>query len=219
MRESLENAKVPQTDELKLCLSQVPFSTVAEAGDINRRCSMWSIKTGHLLLTLFLLLGTVFCLFDSVVFAETPSPFAVDSLPGNQAPDFTLKDVNGNSVSLSSFKGKVVLLKFWATWCPPCREEIPSVNALDRLLKNKGLVILSVSVDTSTSKIKDFVKKYPINYTILIDDTMKVTKSLYKAFKLPMAFLIDKRGVIAKEFIYVHDWTSPEVVKEIESYL
>lgn len=168
--------------------------------------------------TLFLLLAYCFLLTASAS-AEAPSPFAVDKLPGKQAPDFTLKDINGNSVSLSSFKGKVVLLKFWATWCPPCREEIPSANSLDKLLKNRGLVILSVSVDKSTPKIKDFVRKYPIHYTILIDDTMKVAKSLYKAFKLPMSFLIDKKGVIVREFIYVHDWTAPEIVKEIEVYL
>ena len=176
-------------------------------------------KTGHWPLTIFLLLVTLFCLLNSVVFAEAPSPFAVDKLPGTKAPDFTLKDINGNPASLSSFRGKVVLLKFWATWCPPCREEIPSVNSLDKLLKNRGLAILSVSVDSSAPKIRDFVRKYPINYTILIDDTMKVAKSLYKAFKLPMAFLIDKKGVIVKEYIYVHDWTAPEIIKEIESYL
>ena len=174
---------------------------------------------GSMLKTIFFLLVACCLLLISSASAEAPSPFAVDKLPGNQAPDFTLKDINGNSVSLSSFKGKVVLLKFWATWCPPCREEIPSVNSLDKLLKNRGLVILSVSVDTSASKVKDFVRKYPINYTILVDDTMKVAKSLYKAFRLPMAFLVDKRGVIVKEYIYVQDWTAPEVVKEIEPYL
>lgn len=206
MRESSENVK--RRSQQKASLRQVLFPPTAEAE-----------KTGRWLLAVFILLAACCWLLPASVSAEGPSPFAVDKLPGNTAPDFTLKDINGNSVTLSSLKGKIVLLKFWATWCPPCREEIPSVNSLDKLLKNRGLVILSVSVDNSTSKIKDFVKKHPINNTILIDDTMKVAKSLYKAFKLPMSFLIDKKGVIVKEYIYVHDWTAPEIVKEIESYL
>ncbi|MCL5063228.1 MAG: TlpA disulfide reductase family protein [Nitrospiraceae bacterium] len=158
-------------------------------------------------------------LFAAEGFAQPPSPYAVERLSGQKAPDFTLKDINGNTVSLSSFKGKVVLLNFWATWCPPCRAEIPSMNKLNQLLKNKGLVILAVSTDRAIVDVKDFLKNNPVNFAVVVDYNLSVSRSLYKVFMVPTTFLIDKRGIVVEKYFGEQDWTEPEMIKEIEALL
>lgn len=165
------------------------------------------------------LLVTCYLLLVTAVSAQPPSPYAVEKLSGQKAPDFTLKDINGNSVSLSSFKGNVILLNFWAKWCPPCRAEIPSLNKLNDILKKKGLVILAVSTDRSVVDVKDFLKKTPVNFTVLVDYNLNVSRSLYKVFMMPTTFLIDKRGVIVEKYFGEQDWTEPEIIKEIEALL
>ena len=85
--------------------------------------------------------------------AEAPSPWSIDELAGKKAPEFALKDMNGRSFSLSSLKGNVVLVSFWATWCPPCRDEMPSLNRLYRDNRNKGLVVVAISTDKGVSPV------------------------------------------------------------------
>lgn len=167
----------------------------------------------------FLFFITCCLLLTSYSYAQPPSPFAVEKLAGQKAPDFTLKDVNGNSISFSSFKGKVVLLNFWATWCPPCKAELPSMNKLQQSLKNRGLVILAVSTDRSASDVKDFLSKYPLNYTVVVDYNLNVSRSLYKVFMVPTTFLIDKKGIVVKRYFGEQDWTEPNIIKEIEAFL
>lgn len=171
-----------------------------------------------LLITAFLLFTIHFSLF-TVVSAQPPSPFTVEKLAGQKASDFTLKDIDGNNVSLSSFKGKVVLLNFWATWCPPCRAEMPTMNRLNDRLKNKGLIVLAVSTDKAVVDVKDFLKKNPVNFTVLVDYNLNVSRSLYKVFMMPTTFLIDKRGIIVEKYFGEQDWTNPDLVKEIEALL
>jgi peroxiredoxin len=170
---------------------------------------------------IFLLLfcSAALILLSTAVHAQPPSPYAVEKLSGQKASDFTLKDINGNPVSLSSFKGKVVLLNFWATWCPPCRAEIPSMNKLQQMLKNKGLVILAVSTDRAVVDVKDFLKKNPVAFTVVVDYNLSVSRSLYKVFMMPTTFLIDKKGVIVEKYFGEQDWTDPEIIKEIEALL
>ena len=121
----------------------------------------------------------------SFAYADPPSPFAGEKLIDRQAPAFELKDVDGNTVSLSSYKGTVVLLNFWATWCPSCREEFPSLNKLSRQLKNKKFSVIAVSIDRSVSDVRDFLKKHPSGFTVLVDHSLSVSRTLYKVFVLP----------------------------------
>lgn len=151
--------------------------------------------------------------------AQPPSPFAVEKLVGQNAPDFNLKDINGEQVSLSSFKGKVVLLNFWATWCPPCKEELPALNRLQQALKNKGFVVIAVSTDRSASDAREFIRKNPANFIIALDSNLDVSKNLYKVFMIPSTFLIDKRGIIVKRYFGVQDWAGKKMLKEIEVLL
>lgn len=169
----------------------------------------------------FKLLLIALCLlfFTSEGFAQPPSPFSVDKLIGQKAPDFRLKDINGKEVSLSSFKGKVVLLNFWATWCPPCKAEMPSMNKLYEKLKSRGFVVIAVSTDKRPDEPKDFIANNPVGFPVLLDNDLKVSRNSYKAFMLPTTFLIDRKGVIAEKYFGEQEWMEPEIIKGIEALL
>jgi peroxiredoxin len=116
------------------------------------------------------------------------------------APDFTLEDLFGRSVKLSDQKGKVVLVEFWATWCPPCRESIPTLEKLHTQYAARGLVILAVSVDEgSWDSVKKFVAEHKMTYPVL-KGTDDVTQK-YMVRLIPSMFLVDKEGNIKKQFM------------------
>jgi peroxiredoxin len=163
-------------------------------------------------------LASGFSLLTPAVHAQPPSPFDVEKLAGQKAPEFTLRDLTGNQVSLASFKGKTVLLNFWATWCPPCKDELPTIEKLHQAMTHRGLVVLAVSVDTSPTKVKDYVKEHPMSFSVLHDATLSVSRS-YKVFSLPMTFVIDKRGIIVDKHFGHRDWAKPEMVRSIEALL
>jgi peroxiredoxin len=150
--------------------------------------------------------------------AEVPSPWGIDELVGKKAPEFSLKDMNEKTVSLSSFKGNVVIVGFWATWCPPCRGEMPSLNKLYRELRNRGLVILAVSTDRSVSSVKDFLGKTPVDFPVLMDSDSKVSRQ-FKVFSLPTTFLLDKNGAIVQRYLGEEEWDSPKIREKITTLL
>ncbi len=128
---------------------------------------------------------------------------------GSNAPDFTLQD-SDHKVTLSQFRGQVVVLNFWATWCPPCIEETPSLVRMQTRLKDKGVVVLAVSIDADDAAYHKFLKEYSVNMVTVRDEAKKAS-SLYGTFGWPETFVIDRNGVIRRKFIGAVDWTSPEV--------
>jgi peroxiredoxin len=116
--------------------------------------------------------------------ADLFSPWKIEKLVGQKAPGFTVKDLSGQSVSLSSFQGKTILLNFWATWCPYCREEREYLNALYREYRDKDLVIIAVSTDRSSQKVKAYAKRIPMDFVVLHDET-KEAAGLYGVYSLP----------------------------------
>lgn len=124
------------------------------------------------------------------------------SLEAGIASDFTLTDTTGRKISLSSYKGQVVLLEFWATWCPPCRATIPELIALQEKYKTKGLVVLAVAVDEGqdlAGKLSAFSRENNINYTVLLGN--ESAAKAYNISSIPASFLIGKDGKILKVVI------------------
>ncbi len=118
----------------------------------------------------------------------------------NRAPGFTLVDTKGKKVSLSDYKGKIVILDFWATWCPPCRKGIPDLIDIQKKYKNK-VVIIGISVDTDTKdKVPSFIRDIRINYTVLYA-TPEVVQSYGNIEAIPTSFVIDKKGKIVNQFV------------------
>jgi peroxiredoxin len=150
--------------------------------------------------------------------ADGVSPLNSDNIINSPAPDFILKDMSGKAVSLSALKGKVVLLNFFATWCPPCRAEMPSFNKLSRALKQRGLEVVAVSSDRSIDDLKDFLDKNKIDFPVLFDADRATTKK-YRVFSMPTTFLINKNGLIVEKFYGEYDWTEPETRGKIEKLL
>jgi len=117
----------------------------------------------------------------------------------NKAPNFTLEDLNGKNVKLSDFKGKVVIINFWATWCPPCKAEIPDFIELYKTYQKKGLVILGIALDNKEKVVK-FVKDNGINYPILMGN--QEVSNLYGGISgIPTSFVVDRKGIIKNVFV------------------
>jgi peroxiredoxin len=128
---------------------------------------------------------------------------------GSNAPDFTVQD-SDHKVTLSQFRGRVVVLNFWATWCPPCVEETPSLVRMQARLKDKGVVVLAVSIDDDDAAYHRFLKEYGVNMVTVRDEARKAA-TLYGTFGWPETFVIDRQGVVRRKFIGPVEWTSPEV--------
>lgn len=159
-----------------------------------------------------------FLTFIAANYAEGFNPMLIDSKTGKSAPDFTLADLSGKEVTLSSFKGKAVLLNFWATWCPYCRKERAHLDALSREYRDKGLIILSVATDHSVSTVKSFMKKTPVDFIVLSDSKGSVS-SEYGVSGFPTSFLIDSNGMIKQRVVGFREWTSPGSRKIIDKFI
>ena len=118
---------------------------------------------------------------------------------GEKAPEFSLSDINGKTVSIADFNGKVVILDFFASWCPPCRQEVPDFIELQKTYGDKGFAMLGVALVT-VEEAKDFAGKAGINYPVLVDDG-KVSNLYGPIRSIPTTFVLDKSGKIVKMYI------------------
>jgi len=129
----------------------------------------------------------------AVLLAANTSP-ATEPKP--VAPNWQLRDINGEPISLADFKGKVVILDFWATWCPPCRKEIPGLVTLQRKYQDKGLVIIGVSLDQQgPSVVKPFMRELGMNYRVVMGDE-KIVSDYGGIEAIPTTFIIDRQGKV-----------------------
>ncbi|HTN43250.1 MAG TPA: TlpA disulfide reductase family protein [Nitrospiria bacterium] len=129
---------------------------------------------------------------------------------GYLAPNFRLTNLQGQEVSMASLEGKVVFINFWATWCGPCRAEMPSMEALYHEFKGQGLEILAVSSDMDGAPaVQPFIRKLGLSYPVLLDPDFRVDDK-YLIQSVPTTVLVDKNGVITHRFVGARNWSNPE---------
>ena len=129
---------------------------------------------------------------------------------GNPAPDFTIQD-GATAVTLHNLREKVVVLNFWATWCPPCIQELPSLEQLQSRFKDRGVEVVGISVDVDGKPYQQFLKDHKVDFLTVRDPDQK-TNSLYGTFKFPETYIIDRRGILRRKFIGAVDWNEPGIV-------
>jgi peroxiredoxin len=134
------------------------------------------------------------------------------------APDFSLEDLEGKMVNLRDHRGRVLLLNFWATWCPNCRQERPSLNALYNQYQSQDFVLFRIDSKESRETVLKFLEKEPSQVPILLDIKGKVER-LFGVWAHPTTYLIDRQGIVRYRSVGAVDWTTPEVKGIIEQVL
>lgn len=146
--------------------------------------------------------------------SESPSQTPAGGPPavGQVAPDFTLTGLDGKPYTLAALRGKVVIVNFWATWCPPCRAEMPSMELLHRELADEGLVMLAVNIEKDGRQtVPKFLATNAHSFPILVDEKEEIQKR-YGVYKFPESFVIRKNGIIDDKVIGAIDWAHPQTI-------
>ncbi len=129
------------------------------------------------------------------------------------APDLSLNDLNGSPVSLADYRGKVVLVNLWATWCPPCKEEMPALETFYRKHKDDGFAIVAVNDGDPTPDVVQFVKDYGLSFPVWLDPTYIATEKKFKTMNLPSSFVINRDGQV------VLSWVGGINLRNLEKYV
>ncbi|MDF2556584.1 MAG: alkyl hydroperoxide reductase [Bacillales bacterium] len=145
---------------------------------------------------ILLVIAVIFSIIDSrkepkVEISKKEETFTSNPI-GKEAPDFSLKNIQGDTVKLSDYRGKKVMVNFWATWCPPCQEEMPEIERFYK--ENPDVIILSVNIDT-TQDIQGFINEYKTTFPVLLDEDKSVSKA-YGTFKIPETYFINADGIV-----------------------
>ncbi|HEU5209336.1 MAG TPA: TlpA disulfide reductase family protein [Longimicrobiales bacterium] len=176
---------------------------------MTERTERWLIRGSVLVLFLTLL---------SLAWVNRATYAPLDT--GAPAPDFSYPTLAGDTISLSGLRGQVVLLNIWATWCPPCVREMPSMQRLHELLGEEGLRIVAVSVDApgALGDVRSFVHEYGLEFEILLNPGGGI-QDTYAVTGLPTTFLIDRDGRIRRKVLGGTDWMAPDNVKSVHALL
>ncbi len=187
----------------------------------------YTLTKKYILLFIIIFIGAILFFFEH--FIEAPisiTDVQVEenfdqrkSAVGYLAPDFSLRNLKGNYESLDSFRGQVVVLNFWATWCAPCRVEMPSFEKLYRRYRSEGVAVLAVTLDKNAGpKIKSFVDEYELSFPILLDEKGEVER-LYPSMTIPFTYVIDSEGRVVARVDGAKNWESNETFEAIEYLL
>ena len=136
---------------------------------------------------------------------------------GGLAPDFSVKTDQGTMITANSFGGKVLVLNFWATWCAPCVQEIPSLSEFQKRFANSGVVVVAISVDKSEQKYRTFLERIHVSFETAHDPNMDVSNE-YGTFQFPETYII-KNGRIMRKFPNAEDWLSDDMTQYVQSLL
>jgi cytochrome c biogenesis protein CcmG, thiol:disulfide interchange protein DsbE len=155
--------------------------------------------------------------FVSTACYQGSKPSGID----RPAPEFTVRD-SDRTVSLNQFRGKIVVLNFWASWCPPCVDELPSLMQLQTALQDKGVVVLGVSVDAEAADYQKFLKDHNVNFLTVRDPgeqnktntgVVAPVSSKYGTYRFPETYIIDRNGVLRRKLIGAANFTQPEIIE------
>jgi peroxiredoxin len=130
------------------------------------------------------------------------------------APDFTLTSESGKTYHLADFRGQVVLVNFWATWCPPCRREMPSMERMWNKIKGKGVEVLAINVGEDADTIFEFLGAYPVSFPLLMDRDGSVVKQ-FPVTGLPTTYIVDPQGKVVYRTVGSREWDDPKLYEQL----
>ncbi len=166
-------------------------------------------------------LFSMLLLLSLSLFLHSPGVFAASNIhtltkvPGNpDAPEFNLEDQDGNFLKISDYKGKVVIVNFWATWCPPCRKEMPSMQRAWEILQKEDIVMLAINVGEDSDQIFSFTAEYPVEFPLIMDKDSSVVNQ-WKVRGLPTTYIVNPAGKIVYQAIGDREWDSDEIMNQI----
>ncbi|WP_260293432.1 peroxiredoxin family protein [Sedimenticola hydrogenitrophicus] len=133
-----------------------------------------------------------------------------------EAPAFALQDTRGNRVSLADYRGKVLVVNFWATWCPPCRKEMPSLNRAAAWLNKYGVELIAINVGERADQVEKFLQEVPLDFPVLLDPDTAVS-SRWDAMRLPVTYVVDPQGRIVYRALGSREWDAPELLVPIRA--
>lgn len=135
---------------------------------------------------------------------------------GDRAPDFSVVTDSGRQITRSNFGGRLLVLNFWATWCPPCVEEMPSLNEFQKRMASSGVVVLGISVDKNERSYREFLQRANVSFLTARDPAADIS-SEYGTFKFPETYVIDRNGNVLQKHIGQQAWTNQQLMDEIKS--
>jgi len=157
-----------------------------------------------------------FCLITVSQYSYAAEDYLSPVLNKPLAPEFWLRDLNENILELDDFKGKPVIINFWATWCPPCLAELPSMNRAWKKLKNDGIAMVAINVGENESDILEFKKNNPIIFTVLLDESGEEMGN-WPMRGLPTTFILNPEGRIVYQAVGGRDWDSDKILNKIRA--
>ncbi len=165
-----------------------------------------------------ILLGAIAVMAVALVWVVSGTLEARVVKAGDVAPDFRIVTDSGRTVTRSDFGGKLLVLNFWASWCPPCVEETPSLNAFQQQMKPDGVVVLAVSIDANEKLYHQFIDRYKVTFDTARDPESNISAS-YGTFQIPESYIIDKSGRVREKIISNMNWMDPEFLARVKSLL
>lgn len=140
------------------------------------------------------------------------------TVAGDSAPEFMVTTERGARLTPKDFGGRVLVLNFWASWCPPCIRETPSLNEFQSTLRQSGVVVLGIGIDKNEQAYRRFLEHFHVAFETARDPDQKIGAK-YGTFKIPESYIIDKNGMVAAKIISDQDWMEPEVIRFVKALL
>ena len=166
---------------------------------------------------MFRILLSLFILVVSLSSIAQQAGKGLTQLPDRpQAPDFVLADIDGNQYRLSDYRGQVVIVNFWATWCPPCRAEMPSMQRAWQQLEKEGILMLGINVGEDEDTIFQFTANYPVEFPLLMDQDSRVINQ-WPVRGLPTTFVVSPAGKITYRAIGGREWDDPDLLATVRA--